>query len=424
MAKGPSLARDPTVHQARLHHLLCALSVVHHGEAGSLSEWRGDGREGEYVHHDGSGNTVSLAWNEAGVVALASERESVTRGERRLAPGARKPLRHLPGLPAALNEAAERAADGVARLATAGLWAAGGGGGTSLPLVPLGAHGVHRLLPYALAADAAVFGRGVRQGWLELTSLSEAQGRLALRLASALRRAPAPGVALAPEDDDVILAHPETGRAARDLGRARRAAEMLASAGVRWRVPEERIARAAAEHEAHEAERVAAAMAPRERALFEAARRDEVGEVCRLLAAGAEPNARTVEGQWPYTPAGDTPLVQAIKAKAYGAARALIDAGADLAPANAFGQTALIWAARQSELGLVASMLARGADPNAVESGGDTALHAAAFAGNEPIAAALLAAGAARGARRFDGRTPAECARASGHPGLAARLAV
>ena len=143
-----------------------------------------------------------------------------------------------------------------------------------------------------------------------------------------------------------------------------------------------------------------------------------------LAAAGADLDARTVAEQWPHTPAGDTPLIQAIKAGASAAARALIDAGADPTVANAFGQTALHWAVVQNDLVLVRLLVAGGADVNTRQTHyGWTALHQAALEGNADIVDALLAAGANTAARLIDGRTPAACARTNHHTTIAAILA-
>src|SRR5262249_42534021 len=120
----------------------------------------------------------------------------------------------------------------------------------------------------------------------------------------------------------------------------------LARVGIRWSVPRARIrALDDAKRRADEA-RVTAALGPDERALFEAARRGDVAAVRLALGRGVSHAIRTVEGQWEYTPAGDTPLIQACKANAVEAALALLAAGADPDARNRFEQTGLLWAAR------------------------------------------------------------------------------
>lgn len=173
-----------------------------------------------------------------------------------------------------------------------------------------------------------------------------------------------------------------------------------------------------------ELDRAVAARGEPVRALFEAARADRVEEVRSLVTAGADLDTRTVENQWPYTPAGDTPLIQAVKAGAATTAQVLVGLGADLAAANDFGQTALHRAVTNRYPALVESLIGAGAEVNPAEQHyGWTPLHRAALTGDAGIVDTLLAAGADPEAVLVDGRTPADCAHTNGHTGVIARLA-
>ena len=85
----------------------------------------------------------------------------------------------------------------------------------------------------------------------------------------------------------------------------------LASLGVRWSVPRKRILTLDTAKRAADKTRIENALTAHERALFEAARANDRRKIVGLLAAGVNVDVRTVDGQWAYTPAGDTPLIQA-----------------------------------------------------------------------------------------------------------------
>lgn len=121
---------------------------------------------------------------------------------------------------------------------------------------------------------------------------------------------------------------------------------------------------------------------------FEGAiRHNRPERAARLLAEGADPNAR----------AGDLwPLHHAARRGWVELAEVLIDAGADVDLCVDYSGTPLHWAVREPEgVSAVPLLLAHGADPNAVEPhSGSTPLHNAAAAGQVAGAAMLLAAGA------------------------------
>jgi ankyrin repeat protein len=105
-----------------------------------------------------------------------------------------------------------------------------------------------------------------------------------------------------------------------------------------------------------------------------------------------------------------------------GAARRLLDAGADsnAVARNPMRVQPLHSAAAGRHHAVCALLLERGADVNARQQGGWTPLQAAAQHGDRVLAELLLAAGADPGARNDEGRSSAEIAAESGHPNLAA----
>ena len=104
-----------------------------------------------------------------------------------------------------------------------------------------------------------------------------------------------------------------------------------------------------------------------------AALEDDVVEVKRLIAAGADLNAR--ETLW----GGERPLHYGAAGGGSGSVRALIAAGASLEARDDGGDTALYEALRPDDdnFRALAVLLVAGADPNAVKDGGSTPLHEA-----------------------------------------------
>ncbi len=140
-------------------------------------------------------------------------------------------------------------------------------------------------------------------------------------------------------------------------------------------------------------------------ALLHAAGRGSLASVDRLLASQAaygHANAR-----------GATPLIWALGDAAK--VRALLAAGADPNAKTREGRTALHVAAGQPALVDVAKMLLdKGADVKALDVAGLTPLHLAATAGSAPMVSLLLAAGAPVNARAANGATPLIAAAMSG----------
>jgi len=152
--------------------------------------------------------------------------------------------------------------------------------------------------------------------------------------------------------------------------------------------------------------------------LADAAAIDATDRVRELLAA--DPDVADAR-----TPDGFTPLQLAAFFGAPGAARLLIEAGADVsAVANNPMRIQPLHAAAAGRHGDIAALLiAAGADVDGRQQHGYTPLHAAAQNGDADLVDALLAAGADAGATTDDGRDAASLAGAAGHAEIAARLA-
>jgi uncharacterized protein len=106
------------------------------------------------------------------------------------------------------------------------------------------------------------------------------------------------------------------------------------------------------------------------------------------------------------------------------AARALIDAGADVSARseNSFWVLPLHSAASGGHAEIVEILLAAGAEPDPRQRHGWTPLHAAAQNGDLRSVDALLAAGADPTLTNDDGRSAVDLATAAGHDELVARL--
>jgi ankyrin repeat protein len=106
------------------------------------------------------------------------------------------------------------------------------------------------------------------------------------------------------------------------------------------------------------------------------------------------------------------------------AARALIDAGADVSArsSNSFWVLPLHSAASGGHAEIVELLLSSGAEPDPRQRHGWTPLHAAAQNGDLRSLEALLAAGADPELRNDDGRSAADIARTAGNDELVARL--
>jgi ankyrin repeat protein len=195
--------------------------------------------------------------------------------------------------------------------------------------------------------------------------------------------------------------------------------------------------------------------------LVDAVRRGDVQEVARLLAAGADPNVKDLDGHTPLHIAaeqcradiaelllrhgadpnardnqGKTSLHIAVWMRCRAVVELLLRHGADLNARDADGETPLHKAVSVSDVALVELLLKHGADPNARDKegwtplhrtgrvelvelllrhgadpnartdAGVTLLHSAAISGNVKLAEILLSRGVDPNARAADGATP------------------
>lgn len=405
--------RARVIEMTRLHHALFTLSNLYFGEAGGT--WHGTAKIGRYAYDNGCGDRFDFAWNARGLVGLVFDHES-DRSQYDLDESERMPLRWMRGIKGPAKALATSTAVGFANNVTAGMWTTGARLTLSDPIRSRrGNHGLHLVAGFGLPAEEAVFGRTLRQNWLELSSLSEAHARIAIRLAAAR------STDVTAAEQEQLLELPD-GCDTISLSDAKQVKEGLAQLGVRWTVPRKRILALQAGKRAVDEARIQSALSADERELFEAARANDRMKVVALLGAGVAVDIRTVDGQWAYTPARDTPLIQACKAKADSAALALIAAGADPNAYNAFGQTGLLWAVRQCMREVVAACLDAGADPNLADAQDEAPLLWAAHAGDDGMVDSLLARGARVDRRTRSGVTAAERAAMRGHHALAKRL--
>ncbi len=127
--------------------------------------------------------------------------------------------------------------------------------------------------------------------------------------------------------------------------------------------------------------------APSESAqLHRAARTGDVAAIERLVAAGADVNAKSSKGRTPVHWAAASGQVSAI--------RALAKAGAAIDAGDEERYTALALAARQGHVAAVDALVNLGANVNAMSRQGATPLHEAAVWGQAEAVRALLRAGA------------------------------
>jgi ankyrin repeat protein len=173
--------------------------------------------------------------------------------------------------------------------------------------------------------------------------------------------------------------------------------------------------------------------------LCDAAADGELGNVERLLAHGAEVNAKNSSGMTPLhlaagnghkdvaelllahgaevnakNSSGMTPLHLAAGNGHKDVAELLLAHGAEVNAKDNFGNTPL-HCATIPETGVMQLLLAHGADVNAKEIYGFTPLHYQALCGREDSAKVLLSHGADVNAKNKEGRTPLDCATDYGH---------
>ncbi len=119
--------------------------------------------------------------------------------------------------------------------------------------------------------------------------------------------------------------------------------------------------------------------------LHDAAARDDVAVIERLLSDGAELDRRD--------DSGSTPLLVATRANQVRAARALIDAGADVNAKDAIQDSAYLYAGARGYLDILKMTLAHGADLKSTNRYGGTALIPAAERGHVETVRTLIEAG-------------------------------
>ena len=131
--------------------------------------------------------------------------------------------------------------------------------------------------------------------------------------------------------------------------------------------------------------------------LTDAARSRDTAEVRKLLADGANPNAKDKNGR--------TPLMEASSGGYTDTVRVLLENGADVNATDMVGWTALFWAAFSRRTDTLRALVAKGADVNARDNEGRTALIWAASSGYTDTVRALLEKGASVNAKDSHGWT-------------------
>jgi hypothetical protein len=319
---------------------------------------------------------------------------------------------------------AEQVAEELDDLVTAGLWCLGDDTAHVSDVIDsetTWADGMDLFVRFGMNAQEAVFGP-TGQSWAELGSLSTAQAKLAIELSGLASAGP---LRLGLEENDTMLAAPTDSASTEvTLEAAEATGLLLAQVGIEWEVPTAQLVAAQQAKDDARRERVLAQLGDSVQMLFEAVRAGDLELLLEYVASGAELDARTIEDQFEYTPAGDTAVVQALKSGHERCALALLEAGASHELSNSFGQTALFWAAQKGSVEVTRELLKRGADPNHIPGDGRSPLHVAAAEGYDELVDLLLEGGADRNAATWRGRTPAELAALRGHHMLAKRLKV
>lgn len=297
----PHLLRDPFVALVRLRYVLRALSAIHYRPD---HVWlKGDACVGQFSEHDGTGDFVSMAWDEAGVVALGFDHEQ-PETERDVALDERTPERFLSGAPPELGAIVKVVSGIELRLATTGFWATSKRASARFLERPLRA--------YAIPVAAAV------EAWTEQLSIDPAQMALGVALAERSLR---DRTTLTAEEEQMACATPAVSQTPCRSDDVRGAAKLLAAVGVDWdpepflakRVPQPRTARENASAR-----------------LLRAAFDGDLEGVEAALAAGADVDARTTPEQLVATPTGATALVIALRRGHREVAERLLTSGANV----------------------------------------------------------------------------------------------
>jgi len=130
---------------------------------------------------------------------------------------------------------------------------------------------------------------------------------------------------------------------------------------------------------------VAAGKAMSTTLLHQAAGKNDVAEIKKLLAQGAEIDARDADGR--------TALLVATHANRIEAAKALIDAGADVNAKDNINDSPYLYAGARGHLNILKMTLSHGADLKSVNRYGGTALIPASERGHVETVRTLIKAG-------------------------------
>jgi ankyrin repeat protein len=156
-------------------------------------------------------------------------------------------------------------------------------------------------------------------------------------------------------------------------------------------------------------------LTPAEQGLLEASYAGNLGEVRKLVSAGASIDAADAEGR--------TPLMYAAFNGHTSVTEYLLDQGAAIDARESAGRTALMYASSGPYVETVELLLERGADVNARGTReGFTALMTASAEGLENVVQLLLDRGADRTIEDQDGDTALSFARQNGHDAVVALL--
>ncbi len=114
-------------------------------------------------------------------------------------------------------------------------------------------------------------------------------------------------------------------------------------------------------------------------------------------------------------PPSDQTIINAARSGDATAVRRLLALGADINAKETYGTTVLMWASLRGHLEVVKVLLEKGADINAKDSGGKNALMKASQYCHPKVVRALLEKGADVNANAKDGTTALDCATPGGH---------
>ncbi len=213
-------AAERIVSQVRLRYLLDVVSGLYSGEE---SRFGGDSEAGEFMLHDGSGNSDFLFWNHDGVVGASFEGDSAAPGD--IDPETKSPEQCFPRAPDLLRPLVARAIAVSRGELTGGIWVTRGEGalwaeeGSFTEAFP----------GYYMTPDAALGDGAMLQSWAELSSLGAAH----VAVVKALHARSESGPCTVTEEEAAVLgASPEGDAVEKDTLAG--AVKRLARVGVIW----------------------------------------------------------------------------------------------------------------------------------------------------------------------------------------------